>query len=367
MNKFIFTLFLITSLFVFCNSSCSSDSDLFIAEVLEEEEDLEVEEGESITEELLLEEDQVLKDASEIINSSTNGASYCGPYTVSEPLVLSGLNDTIISGLKITNPDGNAITISNCENVTIENCFLYDSSGNGVNIYSSTNVIIQNNRMESISTAVYAQVSQEIQVLYNDVKNVIGPFPRGQLAQFADCTGSDNKINYNVMENISEESYAEDAINLYNSSGTESSPIEIVGNWIRGGGPSSSGGGIMTGDNGGSYVLVKDNILVNPGQYGIAIACGTNIQIYDNLVYAEESSFSNVGIYVWNQTTSESCGSNEVYDNTVSWTNSEGNINGGWNASNCGTITGWDDNVWDADIDASILPDDILLTNCTDD
>lgn len=55
-----------------------------------------------------------------------------------------------------------------------------------------------------------------------------------------------------------------DAINLYKSNGIAGDPIQVIGNRIRGGGPSTSGGGIMTGDQGGSYILVSI-ILVNPG------------------------------------------------------------------------------------------------------
>jgi hypothetical protein len=46
----------------------------------------------------------------------------------------------------------------------------------------------------------------------------------------------------------------------------------------------------MTGDSGGAYIVVKDNILVDPSQYGIAIAGGHHIQILDNKVFGKNRS-----------------------------------------------------------------------------
>ena len=31
-----------------------------------------------------------------------------------------------------------------------------------------------------------------------------------------------------------------------------------------------------------------------------------------------------------------------------------------WDAKNCGTVTGWDDNDWHADLDDRLLPTDLL-------
>ncbi|WP_282132741.1 right-handed parallel beta-helix repeat-containing protein [Cellulophaga baltica] len=366
MRRLLLIPFLVTFL-IGNSSSCKKDTD-FIAEVIEaellEEEVIEEiipeeEEGE-VSEPESPEEDTPTEDSNDTTLKKNQGSSYCGPYTISEPLVLTGLKDTILTGLDISNPSGHAITLTDCSNVVIKQSYFHNSSGNGINIVSSSNITIENNRFETVATAVYAQMSQGIKVLYNDVKNVVGPFPRGQMAQLANCTGSGNKINYNVVENIVGESYAEDAINLYKSSGTSSSPIEIIGNWVRGGGPSGSGGGIMTGDNGGSYVIVSDNILVNPGQYGIAIAGGTNIKIYDNVVYAKEQTFTNVGVYIWNQSPTISCQSNQIYNNKVCWTNKQGYFNAAWNSENCGTVIGWDENTWDTEFNGSILPETIL-------
>ena len=79
----------------------------------------------------------------------------------------------------------------------------------------------------------------------------------------------------------------------------------------------------MTGNSGGAYIVVKDNILVDPGQYGIAIAGGHHIQIFDNKVLGKRQPFTNVGIYVWNQSKAPSH-DHSVKGNRVRWFNKGG-------------------------------------------
>jgi hypothetical protein len=189
----------------------------------------------------------------------------------------------------------------------------------------------------------------------NQFKNMVGPMPHGQFVQFDNVSGANNSISYNRGENIFGQSNPEDAINLYKSNGTVSSPIQIVGNWIRGGGPSTSGGGIMLGDNGGSYQVASGNILVNPGQYGMAIAGGDNISIANNSVYAAAQSFTNIGLYVWGQSGSP-CTNTTVSGNQVKFFNSSNVENDVWIAGGETTPSGWTTNTFGANIDASILP-----------
>jgi len=236
----------------------------------------------------------------------------------------------------------------------VENSYIGPCSGEGIKIDgSSSNIEITGNYFEDIRTGVYVVQSQGINIHHNSFKNVQGPFPRGQCAQFNEVTGAGNRINCNICENVLGESYAEDAFNLYRSSGTSGDPIQIIGNKIKGGGPSKSGGGIMTGDNGGNYVIAKDNILVDPGQYGMAIASGKNIKIMNNKIYAKLQPFTNVGLYVWEQSGSE-CNSHEVRGNQVNWFRKDGSHNNAWNSGNCGTVVGWNDNDFGANIDESI-------------
>jgi hypothetical protein len=287
------------------------------------------------------------------------GSTYGGPYTDSQPIVLDGVSNKTIDMLKITNSSGHCIKLSNCSNITIQNCKLGPSKGEGVFLSNCTNITVTNCSMESVESGVVADVGSGIKVTHNDVKNVQGPMPRGQMVQFGNVSGGGNSISYNVVENIAGQSYPEDEISLFMSNGTAQDPIQVVGNWIRGGGPSTSGGGIMTGDEGGSYVLVQDNILVNPGQYGITISSGTHITINNNKIYSDKLPFSNIGLSAYKQYSIETS-SNTISNNQVNYTNKDGVLNNMWNAGNCGVITGWDTNTYNSNMNASILPAQII-------
>ena len=283
------------------------------------------------------------------------GSTYGGKYTDSSPIVLDGVSNQTISGLKISNSTGHCIKLSNCSNITIQNCKLGPSTGEGVFLSNCKNITVTNCSMESVESGVVADVGSGIKVLNNDVKNVQGPMPRGQMVQFGNVTGTGNSISYNVGENISGQSYPEDEISLFMSNGTASDPIKILGNWIRGGGPSTSGGGIMTGDEGGSFVLVQDNILVNPGQYGITISSGNNITIQNNKIFSTQQPFSNIGLSAYKQYPIATF-SNTIMNNEVNFTNKDGALNNMWDAGNSGTITGWNTNAYNANLNSSILP-----------
>jgi len=140
----------------------------------------------------------------------------------------------------------------------------------------------------------------------------------------------------------------------------------IRNNLIIGGGPSLSGGGIILGDGGeSSYQVAKDNILVNPGQYGVAVAGGHHQQLLGNRVYSQQFPFTNVGLYVWDQYDS-ACANITVRDNSINYTNMNGIKNAGWNGNNCGVIDGWSsDNNWNATIEEEVAEQhpDLINTN----
>lgn len=287
------------------------------------------------------------------------GSKYAGTYKRSTPIVWVGISNKTISGLEIQSTTGHSIELINCTNITIENCKLGPSKGEGVHIYNCNNITITNCFIDSVATGVYAGASTGIKFNYNDVKNVKGPFPRGQMIQLDEVTGGGNSISYNAGENIYMQSYPEDQISLYKCHGLAADRIRVVGNWIRGGGPSSSGGGIMTGDAGGSYILVKDNILVNPGQYGIALASGNHITIIDNIVFSEKLPFSNVGIYAFNQYPTD-CSVDTIMNNVINFTYKDGQLNNTWTDNSCGNVVGWKTNTYDPNLTREVLPDQII-------
>jgi len=274
---------------------------------------------------------------------------------VSKPLLLNGVHDRIISNLEIDNSKVNCIDLRDCYNIKIQHCRFISSKGEGIYLYSCKNITIIDCYMENVSTGVLAVACQGINVSYNQVKNVQGPFPRGQMVQFDSVSGPNNIVSYNRCENILGASDPEDAISMFKTTGTPTSPVKIIGNWIRGGGPSHTGGGIMLGDNGGAYLIAEKNVLVNPGQYGVAISGGTNISIINNIIYSKQQTFTNVGLYIWNQSHSK-CALNVISGNQINWTNAQGEKNNKWDNGNCGSVSGWDSNISKASIDSTILP-----------
>jgi hypothetical protein len=281
------------------------------------------------------------------------------PYKISEPIVWNGVSNKTISYLEIKNPKGASIQLINCTNIKIEYCKLGPSKGEGVAIYNSTNISVTNCTMDSIATGVSAVESFSIKVDYNDVRNVVGPFPRGQMAQFDEVSGAGSSISYNVCENIAGKSRAEDAISLFKSHGTAAQPIKVVGNWIRGGGPSLSGGGIILGDYGGSYINVEDNILVDPGQYGIAITAGNNLTIKNNKIYGRQQSFTFWGLMSYIQYP-DPTHSNTISNNEVNWKNHQGIARNFWDDGKGGLINGWSTNAVNLNLNTSILPTTII-------
>jgi parallel beta-helix repeat protein len=228
--------------------------------------------------------------------------------------------------------------------------------GEGVALRNVRDVVIEKNTFDDVSSAFLAAYgTNNIVFDRNYATRIRGPFPRGQLVQFHEVTGSGNRITCNVSDQSSP-GYGrgtEDHVNMYKSSGTSTSPILVKYNKIRGGGPSNSGGGLMSGDEGSSYVTIDSNILVNPGQYGVAIAGGHNNKILNNKVYSASFAWSNVGVFVWNQYAPASYG-HEVSGNRVNWTDRYGKANNWWDGRNSGKLLTNNNAFGDPSITASI-------------
>jgi parallel beta-helix repeat protein len=307
--------------------------------------------------------------------SFTSGSAVTPPanvagYTPSSPIVLSGQSNKTIQGLYIGNISGKGISLTNCHDITITGCKISRTGGNGIFLNNCYNITITHCEIDSVQSGLYAYYcTGGIVFNYNDVKNVVGPMPQDQMVQFDKCSGANNQVNYNTCDNIPGKSSTEDLISMYMSNGTSASPIQINGNKLRGGGPSGSGGGIMLGDQGGSYQTANNNILVDPGQYGMAIAGGSNISISNNQIYGRSQSFTNVGLYIWNQNAT-ACANNTLQNNRIHFIKSTGSLNDTYNGSSiqCGsyplcTGTVWLNNVDDTTLSASILPTVLFGTN----
>ncbi len=257
---------------------------------------------------------------------------------LSKSAALSITNDSnvVIENLQFENIDGIALNIKGGRNILIRNCFFNKAKEEAINIEISSGIKIENCLFNGVATGVYAMQSKSISVKNNQFINVRQRSygGRGQFIQFNGVTGEGNSIENNRGENFAGESDPEDLISMFNSTGTANSPISIRNNIFRGGGPSTSGGGIMTGDYGGGYQVVENNTLLDPGQYGIASAGGKHISLINNKIFAKQQPFTNNPLYVWAQA-GAGCSDIYVKGNRANWKNKNGEINGGWNSENC--------------------------------
>jgi hypothetical protein len=281
-------------------------------------------------------------------------------FVPSGPITLTA--GQVVTGLHVTNPNGPCITGVAVSNVRITNNRIGPcgptATGVGIELYQSASVRVDHNAFDDVASALYAlQATNDVVFQQNLVTRVRGPGPRGQMVQFDKVSGGGHKIMCNVSDQTSPGylNGPEDHISIYQSSGTATSPIEVAANKLRGGGPSTSGGGIVAGDAGGQHVRARDNILVDPGQYGFAIAGGQNFNFLRNRVYAATAfAWSNIGAYVWAQDAS-ACYGHEVRGNHVFYQNGLGS-NPYWNAGNCGTVAGEPDNLWEWGTTTTLSP-----------
>ena len=297
------------------------------------------------------------------------GSRYTGTYKKSQPLVYKNQKNIVIEGLEFSSANGRAITLWGCENVIIKNCKFKDVNMK-MAIYSEkgSNILVTDCSFENVHGAFVAEAgSGNIKFDYNDVKNVLGTLrggsARSQAVQYRRSNGAGNSISYNAIENIEGKSAPDDNINLYQSQGTSESPIRVANNWIRGGGPSLSGGGILLGDWGGSYQIAENNIVVNPGQYGMGIAGGNNMILRNNKIYSKKRPVTNVGLSICNWTESKTTGKSyniTVENNEVNWTHRDGYLHMWYIYKNMDILKGKETNKQNLKLNESLLPNVII-------
>lgn len=305
-------------------------------------------------------------------SSSKSVANGVGPsvtsFTSSGPIVAR--TGQVIEKMRITSSSGSCITIpAGVNNVIIRDSEIGpcgqpgDTSAKGVDVLAGAyNITVQRNYIHDMATALYAAGARHPIIFdRNNVTNIRGPFPRGQMVQFNSVKSgsSSSKITCNVSD-VQNATYrnVEDHINMFDSPGVSSTDrTEIAYNRIRGGHPTSnSGTAIMVGDgSSGGNVSVHHNTVVNVRNVGIGVAGGTNIAVESNRVYMDRSViYTNVGMYVWSQG-GGSCSGHSVKGNRAWVASSNGSQNPWWNGGNCGTVDLLS-NLWgDATLNASMF------------
>jgi hypothetical protein len=288
--------------------------------------------------------------ASAPVGNSGPAAGFDSPpaRTESGPIDISGQSNVVIENVHVSNPGGTCINVTNSSNVTIRNSTIGPCGDNAVYLSDVDTANITGNYISGTSNGVLVHRSDSIAVDGNAFVNSGRNF-----VQFDKVNGAGSSISRNRGQNEIGGSNAEDMISLYQSNGTAGSPILIVGNHLRNGGPSSSGSGIMLGDGGGAHQIVEANVLVNPGQVGIGVASGSDVKIRGNQIFSSAQPWSNVGLYVWNQYGS-TCDDIEVSGNQVNWTAAGGYSNAYWAGGGCSKLSVHDNN-WDAPIGPAIF------------
>lgn len=257
-----------------------------------------------------------------------------GDRPASSSVTCDGQSNVTISGKSFSGigDDTSAVRISNCHNVRIiGNDFLNDAQP--ITVTNSTNV----------------------EIGWNRYRNITGPHERNG-SNRANFTQWVSSFGGSIHDNKGIGGDTEDIISIYQSGGIDAAhPLVIERNAFEGTNWSSStGSGIMLADGGGGHIVVRDNTLLNPGAVGIGVAGGSDIQVTDNIVYGIDRARSNVGIYVWNQS-SPRCRAIRVHGNTVKWSKPDGADSSFWNAGNCGSVVGWSKNRWQGAIDPGAL------------
>lgn len=220
------------------------------------------------------------------------------------------------------NQNGNILRFFNCSNITIRNCYFGEASGGdqggdrAIYFNACSNITVENNLFFDQGGAVLVSShGNGVIIRNNEFMNVRGPYPKGNFVQFNTCNGSGYVVENNRGENWFGESYPEDLISNYASSGTAASPILVQDNLFRGGGSSKTGGGTLAGDHGGSNIIIQRNKYINAGQYGISIVGGNNNKVLDNWVWQDQKPWSANGMPIWGY--SPPCTNVEVRRNKI--------------------------------------------------
>ena len=257
--------------------------------------------------------------------------------------------------------DLHSITLGLCERVTLRNCWIHDHADVALNLWKANDTRIEGCRIENVVSGLFAAECRGVRFTGNFCRNVKGPFPRGQMAQFDKVTGPGNLIQGNYAINDKGKSTPEDVINLFQSEGEEGSPIIVEDNYLVGDlkagseGKSKTGSGIMTADGGGAWQVCRRNVILSAGQCGIGVAGGTNIRVEDNFIQGLKSNVSNVGLYIWNQSGKPSSHVTLVR-NRVQWTTAKGEEDSWWDGGGITEVVQKDNTFADATIATSIPP-----------
>ena len=279
------------------------------------------------------------------------------------PVVIANRQNETISGL--TGP----VTLQNCTNITLRDCNiapvngigdtdairLIDCTGckvvnnivtpkragrDGISIEGGSDNLVQGNTISYAGNSIYALSSANIRIIGNYSFNPVGPAdPRGHDVILDKCPSGEIAFNYcNAAQNgAAMKPAVEDRISAYRSQNIAIHDNYAVGGW------SKSGTGIIVDGADCANITIRNNTLIRTGQVGISVAAGINVtidgnKILDTNLRSQFPDAGNVGISVWNQSSTPSHDitiSNNIISNR--WPG--GHYNDYWDGGNSGPVT----------------------------
>jgi hypothetical protein len=327
-----------------------------------------------------------------------NPASPTQTVLTSTLTLTSANNGRTFKNYRISTASGDCVDMSGASNITFENSDIgpcagrgvYINGGSGNNVYDSyihvehlasgccdthDGVFVNGSNSDTIQGNVIAYSESNIESLNsNDIVikgnfllNPQGPFPRGQQIQTGFGTSATIADNLTVSTRdttlgpaIGTASSApilmsqgvtgnppEDSIGIFQTQFADVENNFVTGGLDAttprsGGAQSSSGCAIITdGSNAAvsNNASLKNNVVVNTGQCGIAIGAGANQTVTGNKVMnLNPNTGGNTAIYIWKQY-NPACGPVLLNTNMGTEIRSGGYGSGYWNGGGCAPVT----------------------------
>ncbi len=271
--------------------------------------------------------------------------------------------DVVLRGFEIRDYADNGIFFDGGSGVVIDRMSIVDTGsgdgeGNGAVRFSySSDITVTASSFERVSSGVLPTACTGPIVIERNTGLNIGR----NFVQLADVSGGGIRVRYNSMERDGTylrpgNADVEDWISVYNVTGLADDYVQISYNRARGHGPSGSGSFIMMGDGGGMYQEAVGNVGVTPGQVGIGLSGGDQIEVRDNVMYSETWDNSNIAFYSADYGRGV-CANHRVIGNRANWTNATGIQNSFWSSGACLPLTEADNVFPDDTVGASIWDD----------
>ena len=323
----------------------------------------------------------------------TSGGTYSGNWhsnnpnvaavtiSTTAPVIIDNSNVQSKGDLIATGVSGVNLTVENTNGYGLNPNVAGDSPGRFLDAYNFANIVVEHDYLQStagIELDTHQGSSGTVKILDNKALNIDGRISNGaggwlnyndrenlstgawdsgyNIVQFVQLSNVHAVpgigIGWNQVINQPGNSRVEDNINIFDSSGTSSSPILIHDNYIQGAytiDPTQSnysdgtyyydwtfsGGGILLGDGGtttlshaAGYVQAYNNEVVSTQNYAIAIAAGHDETFYDNQMISSgllpngQTMFgTNSGAYIWNSygVPASVFYNNSGHDNLIGW------------------------------------------------